>query len=341
MTRLPTRSSGGSVERESAGNHFPMLMRRHVFFVLFIFLSAFFFEEALRALVSYSVHDQSGSHIVLIPFISIFLIYSERDRIFADTRNSFGFGAALILAATFLYWLAERNILLGGGRQWLSLATLLVVWTWIAGFLACYGSRAFRAAIFPLFFLLLMIPLPDAVMAQTIHLMQQGTAAVTLLIFRIVGVPVLRQGFVFSVPGFTIEIAAECSGIRSSIALFITALLAAHFVLRTRWKMFLLVALTFPLAVIKNGIRVATLTLLSIYVNPGFLFGSLHRDGGFVFFFLALAMLAPVLLLLQRSEQPRAAGVVSREHGHQQVVWDGSRDAMADADTAGSSAKPT
>jgi exosortase len=324
MMQSSTRSFPGSVERGTVGNQTRVLARRHILFVLFVFLSALFFERALSALVSYSLHDQSGSHIVLIPFISIFLIYSERDRIFADVRISVGLGIVLILAATSVYWLAGRNAWFGGGRQWLCLAAFLIVWTWVAGFLACYGSRALRAGIFPLLFLLLMVPLPDPVMAQTVHFLQQGTAAVALFVFKAAGVPVLQHGFVFSVPGFTIEIASECSGIRSSIALFITALLAAHFFLRTPWKMLLLVALTLPLAVIKNGIRVATLTLLSMYVDPGFLYGSLHRDGGFVFFFLALAMLAPVLLLLHKSEQLQAAPVVSREHRKQQVAMDGT-----------------
>ena len=67
--------------------------------------------------------------------------------------------------------------------------------------------------------------------------------------------------------------------------------------------MLLLVALALPLSILKNGIRITTLTLLSIYVDPGFLTGSLHRDGGFVFFLMALALLAPVLLLLQKSEE--------------------------------------
>jgi exosortase/archaeosortase family protein len=63
------------------------------------------------------------------------------------------------------------------------------------------------------------------------------------------------------------------------------------------------VLLVLPLSIIKNGIRIATLTLLSLYVNPSFLSGSLHRDGGFVFFFLALAMMFPVLLILEKSEK--------------------------------------
>jgi exosortase/archaeosortase family protein len=63
------------------------------------------------------------------------------------------------------------------------------------------------------------------------------------------------------------------------------------------------VLLALPLAIIKNGIRIATLTLLAMYVDPGFLTGNLHHDGGFVFFLLALAILAPVLLFFQKSER--------------------------------------
>ena len=69
--------------------------------------------------------------------------------------------------------------------------------------------------------------------------------------------------------------------------------------------MLLLVLLNFPLSLIKNGIQVATLTLLSIYVDPSFLTGRLHMEGGFVFFLLALLILLPVFLWLERSDKPR------------------------------------
>jgi exosortase/archaeosortase family protein len=54
--------------------------------------------------------------------------------------------------------------------------------------------------------------------------------------------------------------------------------------------------------IVKNGIRIATLTLLSIHVDPGFLSGRLHHQGGFVFFFLGLALLGPVLWFLTERE---------------------------------------
>ena len=108
--------------------------------------------------------------------------------------------------------------------------------------------------------------------------------------------------FFLLLPGVTIEVAKECSGIRSSMALFITCVFAAHLFLRTPWKKLILVLLSIPLALLKNGVRIVTLTLLSIYVDPSFLTGRLHKQGGFIFFLLALAMLAPVLKLLEKSE---------------------------------------
>lgn len=298
-----------------------LLTRRHTFFVLFILLAAVLFRRTLSALVSYSLHNQAGSQIVLIPFVTIFLLYSERRRIFADTQTSIRAGAAFAVVGLFLYWSAEHYEI--GGSQGLSPAVLSIVLVWIGGFVLCYGSRAARTAAFPLLFLLLIVPLPDALLDRIIRLMQQGSADIAVWIFSLARVPVLRNGFTLSVPGFTIEIASECSGIRSTIALFVTAILAARFFLRTPWKILLFIALTVPVAVIKNGIRVATLTLLSIYVAPGFLFGRLHTEGGFVFFLLALAILAPVLLFLQKTERESKSRPASKKHGKPAIAFGG------------------
>ncbi len=196
------------------------------------------------------------------------------------------------------------------GSKHLSAAILGLVIIWAGGFLTCYGVHAARAALFPLLFLLLMVPLPDAILSRIIDALQRGSVEISLLLFKAFGVPVLRQGVLLSVPGVTIEVAKECSSIRSSMALFITCLLAARFYLRSFWKQLFFVVLSLPLSLIKNGIRIATLTLLSIYVNPEFLHGDLHRDGGFVFFLLALLILWPVLVKLHRSEAHR----VSKAH---------------------------
>jgi exosortase len=277
-------------------------MGAHAAFGAFVFLSAIVFWRTLGALITYSVHNESGSHIILIPLVTAYLLFTERQRVFRSVRPTLVAGIPVILFGSALYWTAVRSALPLHQNESLSAATLALVLIWIGGFLSSYGFAAAREAAFPLLFLLLMIPLPERFLDWTIQLLQRGSTEVAYLLFNLVGVPALKQGFVISVPGISIEVAAECSGIRSSLALLITCLLAAHLYLRTPWKIAVFILLVLPLSVIKNGIRIVTLTLLSLYVDPRFLTGSLHREGGFVFFLLALLLLFPVFLALERSE---------------------------------------
>jgi exosortase len=280
-------------------------VRRHASFVAFLLVSSLAFFTTLNALVRYSMSDGSSSHIVLIPLVAFFLLYVEREKVFAHVSTSLAPGIGLALGGVILFWLASRGPLPQGGNWPLSLETLAVVLVWVAGFFLCYGSVAARTGAFSLLFLLLMVPFPDVILNWAIHGLQEGSTDIAYLIFKAFGTPVLRNGFVLSLPGVTIEVAQECSSIRSSIALFITCLLAAHLYLRTGWKKWLLVLLCFPLSLLKNGIRIATLTLLAIYVNPSFLTGSLHHQGGFVFFFLALVILLPMFLWMARTDRAR------------------------------------
>jgi exosortase len=263
--------------------------------------SIIIYWKTFSALALFSLHEESSSHIPLIPVISIYLLYVERRRIFESVRTNALLGALLILAGMALHWFAAAPPSVEGHLS-LPAETLSVVLLWIGAFSFCYGTRALRAAAFPLAFLLLMVPIPEAILARTIYFLQSGSTNIAFFLFRALRVPVLRQGFLLTLPGVTIEVAKECSGIRSSTALFITCLLAAHLFLRTAWKKLLFVLLAFPLALLKNAIRIVTLTLLSIYVDPSFLTGNLHNRGGFVFFLLALAILAPILMLLEKSE---------------------------------------
>jgi exosortase len=276
--------------------------RQNALFVAIVILAAVAFWGPVTRLAAYALHHDSCSQVLVVPFISFYLLYMERKRIFEATRYCPSVGITVMVVGLAVGLWATRGLDRTAANGWLSVFALSIVLLWIGGFIACYGLVAAASAAFPLLFLILMIPPPDALLSRTVHLLQEGSTDVSFLLFRAVGLPVFRQGFILAVPGVRIEVAQECSSIRSSIALFITCLLAGHLFFRTGWKTAVLVALALPLSVVKNGIRITTLTLLSLYVDPGFLYGKLHRDGGFVFFLLALALLYPVFLVLEKSE---------------------------------------
>lgn len=295
------------------------MTRANAAFVGFIVVSVFICWRALGMITIFSLQHESSSHVILIPVISIYLVYTERERIFQTVHTSIIPGGIAVLAALVFYFLSANHRFIADQGQSLMSMTLAIVLLWLAGFLLCYGAATWRKASFSLLFLFLMIPLPPSLLDSTIYYLQRGSTEIAYLLFRLVGIPVLREGFILHTPHQSIEVAKECSGIRSSLALFITCLLAAHLFLRTKWKMLAFVLLAFPLAILKNGIRITTLTLLAVYVDPRFLTGSFHHDGGFVFFLLALAILAPILLFLQKSERISADDIAmvqpKMEHG--------------------------
>ena len=162
-----------------------------------------------------------------------------------------------------------------------------------------YGTASFKAAAFPLLFLFLMSPLPGVVTEHIVSVLQKGSAATCYALFRIAGVPVVRHGFQFSLPGVDIEVAEQCSGIHAGLSLFIAGLLAQHFLLRGVWKKACFTLCIIPIAIFKNAVRIVTISWLGIHVNPDFFQGALHRRGGLPFSLVALALMAILLWLLR------------------------------------------
>ncbi len=272
-----------------------------------IVLSSLLFLKPVVAVVRLSLSQDDGSYLVIIPFISAAVLYLERQKIFQHTSIDKMLGGTFLLLAGLAVLisshLGKSNPLLG---LQLSGWILALVLFWVSGFAFLFGRAALRAAHFPFLFLLLMVPIPTFVLDRIIFLLQEGSAWITGAFFDLVGVPALREGLVFHLARVNIEVAKECSGIRSSMALFILALLVTHFQLRSFWNKIAFIIFGLFMTILKNGVRIATLTLLAVYVDPGFLFGRLHHQGGVVFFLLALLLLLPLLFFLRHRESKRS-----------------------------------
>lgn len=274
---------------------------RHYAFALFVLLSVLAFWPTLKELLNAALHYDFCSQILVTPFVAIALMFWRRREIFRELKSGhLLLGGMSFLVGLLVYWLGWREVLSLSSYDSLSVAALGMTLVWVVGFYFAYGPTALWRAAFPMGFLIFIIPIPSAMLDRAVFSLQWGSTAIAHHLFRVLGVPVLRQGFVLALPGLTIEVAKECSSIRSSLALVITCLLAGYLFLRSRSKRTALVLLALPLSVFKNGVRIVTLSLLSIYVNPAFMRSDLHRDGGILFYLLALAILYPIFRWLEK-----------------------------------------
>ncbi len=278
------------------------LNTRNIVFLLFTAVALIMAYTPIKALYS-SNKSEYYSHIALIPLVSIYLIYIKRKEIFAKVNYLFVVGIPVLLLGIALFL---GGFLWGAPLDKNNYASLIAfsIFIFINGaFILLYGMQAYRSALFPLLFLIFIVPIPTALMDNIIYFLQVGSTEFTNLLFLASGVPFVRDGFVFQLPNISVEVAKQCSGIRSSMAIFIVAILAGYMFLKSYWKIIFLVICAVLIAMFKNGIRILTLSLLGNYVDPRILSSSLHREGGTPFFILALLLLAPILFFLRRSEK--------------------------------------
>jgi len=283
-------------------NQATSVVTRHTVFLLLCGVGAAFFFSPVVHLLRMSFHSELYSHIPLIPLISLFILFFRRKKILGDI--TWGWAGAVLLALGSIALLNANRI--GGidNNDYLSMVMSGAVLWFIGSFVLAYGGKAFKEAMFPLLFLVFVIPIPEFILQPLLDLLLIGSAYSSELIFSLTGVPVYREGFVFALPGVTIEVAEQCSGIRSSIALIITSVLAGYLFLKSGWTRLILVLSFFPITVFKNAMRIVTLSLLASYVDMRFITGSwLHKSGGIPFFVVGLVLMAPVLLALVNLEK--------------------------------------
>ncbi|HET6888713.1 MAG TPA: exosortase/archaeosortase family protein [Candidatus Udaeobacter sp.] len=263
------------------------------------------FAQPLLGLANYAAHSSLHSYILLIPFVSGYLLYLRRDQLPKERVADLPFGIVLLGCGLgvflFTHWLAFVGRAPADNYYFVLLTTSFLCCLAAGGFFF-FGRDWMRAAAFPLAYLIFMVPMPDAMADALETASKYASAEVANLFFHLSGTPFLRAGLIFQLPNITIEVAQECSGIRSSWVLFITSVLAANLFLKTPWRRFALIAFVIPLAILRNGFRILVIGLLCVNVGPQMIHSVIHRRGGPLFFVLSLIPLFLLLWWLRRGE---------------------------------------
>ena len=263
------------------------------------------FARPLFGLVNYAAGSELYSYILLIPFVSAYLLYLRRDQLpktlvtdlpLAVVSLSVGLGVLVLI-----HWLDfVRQPPSDNDR--LALLTLSFLCFLAAGGFFFFGRGWMRSAAFPLAYLIFMVPMPDAMADALETASKYASAEVANFLFHLSGTPFLRAGLIFQLPNITIEVAQECSGIRSSWVLLMTSILAANLFLKARWRRFALVAFVIPLAILRNGFRILVIGLLCVNIGPQMIHSLIHRRGGPLFFMLSLIPFFLVLWWLRKGD---------------------------------------
>ena len=264
----------------------------------------------LFQLALFAAHSELFSYILLIPVISVYLIWSAQKPLGLPAHPCWAGAAVGFLAgAGFLaaYWLGWRAGWALARQDYLALMTLAFLCCFWGAGLAMLGFSLTSKLAFPAGLLLFIVPLPLGWLASMDAFLQITSAIAAEGFFTLSGEPLLRDGLQLHLPGFSLLVAPECSGIHSTIVLLITSVLAAHLFLKRFWTRSALVLAVLPLAILRNGFRIWVVGELCVHVGPEMIHSPIHKKGGPIFFILSLIPFFLWLMFLRKKDLGIAA----------------------------------
>jgi len=222
----------------------------------------------------------SYQHAYIVPPMSLVLMWMARREFAAQPLVGSAVGLVL-LAVLAVLWLGARASAVQAVEH------IAIVGMIIAVVLAVVGWPAFRTIAFPVLFLLAAVPVGE----ELTPLLMEATADVSERLLGLLGVPALREGMFFALPGGNFEVAEICAGLRYLMAGTVTALLFAYLNFN-RWgkriAFTLLAAVSF---VVANGLRAFITMLVASATNGRLLGGQDHIYFGMVLFAALLVAL--------------------------------------------------
>ena len=274
------------------------MTKRHVGAVLLVCAGVvWLYGGALSSLVSQWASDDDYSHGFFVIPLAAFFAW-ERRAALARAAIRPGVEGLLLLGVSLFAFVA--GIL--GAELFLTRSSLIGV---LAGtVLFVWGREHFRILLFPLAFLLFMIPLPAIVFNQIAFPLQLVASGLGETAIAAAGIPVLREGNVLQLPNITLEVVEACSGIRSLVSLLMLGVLLGYFAEpRTPGRVVIALA-AIPIAIVANATRVAGTGLASYWASPAAAEGFFHTFSGWLMFVVALIGLVVVQRIVARLRFP-------------------------------------
>lgn len=236
--------------------------------------------------------DENYSHGFLVPLISLYFANEAARRGPVRVRSGVGIGVGLLVLSILgrLVTIVVPVGIIGDGAFLLGLAGICCL---------LFGTEALRRYWFALFFLVFMVPLPVALYAKIASPLQLMVSQVASVFLNTIGIPVLREGNLMTLPGgLRMFVAEACSGIRQLTGFLALTTAVAYLTARPLWYRGVLVASSIPIALTANVVRVMVTGMIMYHLDPQYASGTFHTFEGLLMMGLGLAMLGAECWLL-------------------------------------------
>lgn len=262
-------------------------------------LMALLYQQIVPYLIQQWADDDDYTHGFLIVPLALYFVWERRSQLLQVPPRPSPLGAAFLAGG--LLTLVVGNVGADLFLQRFSLILVLAGLVWLI-----LGRGSLSALLFPIAFLIFMVPLPAIVMNAIAFPLQLFAAQTATFCMQVAGVPVLREGNVIQLANTTLEVVEACSGIRSLQALLALGAVYGYFTQKAVWKRWALLFLSIPIAIAANAFRVAGTGFLAHFIGAEAAQGFYHSFAGWIVFAVAFVLLLGAGTLLSRIKDKEA-----------------------------------
>jgi exosortase A len=223
------------------------------------------------------------SHGFLIVPIVLYIIWHKRGSLAEAATIGSWVGLPVAVLSLMAYLFARAG-------EIITLASLSMI-GFIAGtVLFLFGFRVLRLCLFPLLFLLFMIPVPAQIHASLTIPLQLLVTRATAWLSSSAGIPIYCEGNVIHHSRGTFEVVQACSGLRSITALLTLGAVFGYFSLSSNFLRTILFVSAIPIAIAVNILRVFAMVAAINFLGIDLTVGTPHTMLGLVLFGAAVAI---------------------------------------------------
>ncbi len=241
-------------------------------------------------------NDSNYSHGFLIPFISAYIIWKNKEKIFTIRIKPDNLGLLILSIGLVIYILG-----ITGAEFFTMRFSMIPV---ILGIVYCLcGREMTKNVLIPVGFLVCMIPIPAIVFNIVAFPLKLFAANIATNVIQFLNIPVIREGNIIHLTGISMEVADACSGIRSLMSMIALGVAYAYLFQDSMLTRTILVLFIVPITIIANVARVTGTGILSHYVGPSAASGFFHEFAGILVFLAAFAMFILVGTIVKMLEK--------------------------------------
>ena len=274
---------------ESSGSFGKLFQSRNriIYCIIFLAFFVFLYLPTLKWMYGRFVADDTYySHGFLIPFVSMYLIWLKRDSLFTISSSYSWWGGILILLSLIIQLFSQIIYIFAMS----GLSILIFIF---GTSLFVFGYTKTKEIIFPISYIVFMLPLPMKIIEIISSPMKMFVAEKGSELANIFGVTTNQNGYYIETVKGTLLIDNPCSGLRSLIAMMALGAIISYVCKTSPNRKIILFLLTIPIALFVNLLRVLLLICVTAkYGNnlssPG---GWVHDSSGYLIFFFGSVIL--------------------------------------------------